>query len=224
MNSTHATLKVWDLGVRVFHWLLVALVAGLWVTATSDGDWMAVHQWLGVTVIAIVFSRIVWGFVGSDTARFSSFLVGPKSVSRYLKRFISRRDDVAFVGHNPAGGWSVMLLLAFLVFQALTGLFSNDDIFFDGPLAGVVGKDLSDVITGLHHQLFEILMILIGVHVAAVIVHWVFKRDNLIRPMVSGVKKFKSDTTAPSLQPAWKAFFIGGVSLAIAAGALLSLE
>lgn len=117
-----------------------------------------------------------------------------------------------------------MLLLSFLVFQALTGLFSNDDIFFDGPLAGVVGKDLSDVITGLHHQLFEILMILIGVHVAAVIVHWVFKRDNLIRPMVSGVKKFKSDTTPPSLQPAWKAFFIGGVSLAIAAVALLSLE
>ena len=224
MNSTHATLKVWDLGVRVFHWLLVALVAGLWVTATSDGDWMAVHQWLGVTVIAIVFSRIVWGFVGSDTARFSSFLVGPKSVSRYLKRFISRRDDVAFVGHNPAGGWSVMLLLAFLVFQALTGLFSNDDIFFDGPLAGFVGKDLSDVITGLHHQLFEILVILIGAHVVAVIVHWVFKRDNLIRPMVSGVKKFKSDMKAPSLQPAWKAFFIGGTSLAIVVVALLSLE
>ena len=224
MDSPHVTLKVWDLGVRVFHWLLVALVAGLWVTATSDGDWMTVHQWLGVTVITIVFTRIVWGFVGSETARFSSFLVGPKSVRRYLKRFISRRDDVAFVGHNPAGGWSVMLLLSFLVFQALTGLFSNDDIFFDGPLAGVVGKDLSDVITGLHHQLFEILMILIGVHVAAVIVHWVFKRDNLIRPMVSGVKKFKSDTTAPSLQPAWKAFFIGGVSLAIAAVALLSLE
>ena len=224
MNSTHATLKVWDLGVRVFHWLLVALVAGLWVTATSDGDWMAVHQWLGVTVIAIVFSRIVWGFVGSATARFSSFLVGPKSVSRYLKRFISRRDDVAFVGHNPAGGWSVMLLLAFLVFQALTGLFSNDDIFFDGPLAGFVGKDLSDVITGLHHQLFEILVILIGAHVVAVIVHWVFKRDNLIRPMVSGVKKFKSDMKAPSLQPAWKAFFIGGASLAILVAALLSLE
>ena len=224
MNSTHVTLKVWDLGVRVFHWLLVALVAGLWVTATSDGDWMVVHQWLGATVIAIVFTRIVWGFVGSDTARFSSFLVGPKSVSRYLKRFISRRDDVAFVGHNPAGGWSVMLLLSFLVFQALTGLFSNDDIFFDGPLAGVVGKDLSDVITGVHHQLFEILMILIGAHVVAVIVHWVFKRDNLIRPMVSGVKKFKSDMKAPSLQPAWKAFFIGGTSLAIVVVALLSLE
>ena len=224
MNSTHVTLKVWDLGVRVFHWLLVALVAGLWVTATSDGDWMVVHQWLGATVIAIVFTRIVWGFVGSDTARFSSFLVGPKSVRRYLKRFISRRDDVAFVGHNPAGGWSVMLLLAFLVFQALTGLFSNDDIFFDGPLAGFVGKDLSDVITGLHHQLFEILVILIGAHVVAVIVHWVFKRDNLIRPMVSGVKKFKSDMKAPSLQPAWKAFFIGGASLAILVATLLSLE
>ncbi|MCH1476830.1 MAG: cytochrome b/b6 domain-containing protein [Arenicellales bacterium] len=224
MDSPHVTLKVWDLGVRVFHWLLVALVTALWFTATSDGDWMTVHQWLGVTVIAIVFTRMVWGFVGSETARFSSFLVGPKSVGRYLKRFISSGDDVAFVGHNPAGGWSVMLLLSFLVFQALTGLFSNDDIFFDGPLAGVVGKDLSDLITGLHHQLFEILMILIGVHVAAVIVHWVFKRDNLIRPMVSGVKKFKSDTTAPSLQPAWKAFFIGGVSLAIAAVVLLSLE
>ncbi|XXK28425.1 cytochrome b/b6 domain-containing protein [Arenicellales bacterium nBUS_45] len=223
MNSTHVTVKVWDLGVRVFHWFLVALVAGLWFTATSDGDWMTVHQWLGVTVIAIVFTRVVWGFVGSDTARFSSFLVGPKSVRRYLKRFISRRDDVAFVGHNPAGGWSVMVLLSFLVFQALTGLFSNDDIFFDGPLAGVVGKDLSDVITGLHHQLFDILMILIGVHVATVIVHLVFKRDNLIRPMVSGVKKFKSDTKAPNLQPAWKAFFIGGTSLTIVVVALLIL-
>ncbi|MCP4953387.1 MAG: hypothetical protein GY922_16225 [Proteobacteria bacterium] len=223
MNSTHVTVKVWDLAVRVFHWLLVALVAGLWVTATSDGDWMAVHQWLGVTVIATVFTRIVWGFVGSDTARFSSFLVGPKSVRRYLKRFISRRNDVAFVGHNPAGGWSVMVLLLFLVFQALTGLCSNDDIFFDGPLAGVVGKDLSDVITGVHHQLFDILMLLIGAHVVAVIVHLVFKRDNLIRPMVSGVKKLKSDMKAPSLQPAWKAFFIGGASLAILVVALLSL-
>lgn len=91
-------------------------------------------------------------------------------------------------------------------------------------MAGFVGKDLSDVITGLHHQLFEILVILIGAHVVAVIVHWVFKRDNLIRPMVSGVKKFKSDMKAPSLQPAWKAFFIGGASLAILVAALLSLE
>ena len=125
MDSPHVTLKVWDLGVRVFHWLLVALVTALWFTATSDGDWMTVHQWLGVTVIAIVFTRMVWGFVGSETARFSSFLVGPKSVGRYLKRFISSGDDVAFVGQDPAGGWSVMLLLSFLVFQALTGLFTG---------------------------------------------------------------------------------------------------
>ena len=116
-----------------------------------------------------------------------------------------------------------MVLLLFLVFQALTGLCSNDDIFFDGPLAGVVGKDLSDVITGVHHQLFDILMLLIGAHVVAVIVHLVFKRDNLIRPMVSGVKKLKSDMKAPSLQPAWKAFLIGGASLAILVVALLSL-
>ena len=207
VSLAFSRLSRWTVGYRDIGWRL-------------DGSTPVV----GVTVIAIVFSRIVWGFVGSDTARFSSFLVGPKSVSRYLKRFISRRDDVAFVGHNPAGGWSVMLLLAFLVFQALTGLFSNDDIFFDGPLAGFVGKDLSDVITGLHHQLFEILVILIGAHVVAVIVHSVFKRDNLIRPMVSGVKKFKSDMKAPSLQPAWKAFFIGGASLAILVAALLSLE
>ncbi|MHC8603741.1 cytochrome b/b6 domain-containing protein [Arenicellales bacterium IMCC58067] len=125
MNPPDVTLKVWDLGVRVFHWLIVALVTGLWFTATSDGDWMTVHQRLGVTVIAIVFTRMVWGFVGSDTARFSSFLVGPKSVGRYLKRFISSGDDLAFVGQDPAGGWSVMLLLSFLVFQALTGLFTG---------------------------------------------------------------------------------------------------
>jgi cytochrome b len=158
---------------------------------------MGVHQWLGISVLALVLSRVAWGFVGSETARFGHFVRGRSAVVTYLRGVFSFRVEHNRVGHNPAGGWSVLLLLGLLVTQAVTGLFSNDDVLFDGPLSGWAGKGLSDVITGVHYFLFNVLWVAIAVHIVAALAYLVFKRDNLITPMITGVKSYKEPVAAP---------------------------
>ena len=208
MQGNRYPVRVWDLGVRVFHWSLLVLLTGSWLTGTSEDDWMEVHQWLGISVLALVLSRVVWGFVGSETARFGHFIRGRRAVVTYLRGFFSFRVEHNRVGHNPAGGWSVLLLLGLLVAQAVTGLFSNDDVLFDGPLSGWAGKGLSDVITGVHYFLFNVLWVAIVVHIVGALAHLVFKRDNLITPMITGVKSYKEPVVAPRLRSPWWAALI----------------
>ena len=169
---------------------------------------MEVHQWLGISVLTLALSRIIWGFVGSETARFGHFIRGRRAVVTYLRGFVSFRVEPNRVGHNPAGGWSVLLLLGLLVTQAVTGLFSNDDVLFDGPLSGWVGKGLSDVITSVHYFWFNALWVAIVVHIVAALAHLVFKRDNLITPMITGVKSYKEPVMAPRLHSPWWAALI----------------
>ncbi len=206
-NRQKGTL-VWDLGVRVFHWVLVALLVALWATAESEGDWMGVHRWLGTAVLALVVARLIWGFVGSETARFAKFLKGPRAVIGYFRQWRGQGDESLHAGHNPAGGWSVVLLLALLLLQAVTGLFSNDDIFFEGPLSSLVSKALSDRLTGIHHLLFNALLAAVVLHVLAVVAYWIFKRNNLILPMIFGRKRLPAEMAAPQLRSPWLALII----------------
>ena len=199
---------VWDLGVRVFHWVLVVLLVALWATAESEGDWMGVHRWLGTAVLALVVARLIWGFIGSETARFAKFLKGPRAVIGYFREWRRQGDESLRAGHNPAGGWSVVLLLALLLLQAVTGLFSNDDIFFEGPLSSLVSKALSDRLTGIHHLLFNALLAAVALHVLAVIAYWIFKRNNLVLPMILGRKRLPAETAAPQLRSPWWALVI----------------
>jgi len=208
LQGNRYPVRVWDLGVRVFHWSLLVLLTGSWLTGTSEDDWMEVHQWLGISVLALVLSRVVWGFVGSETARFDHFIRGRRAVVTYLRGVFSFRVGHNRVGHNPAGGWSVLLLLGLLVTQTVTGLFSNDDVLFDGPLSGWAGKGLSDVITGVHYFLFNVLWVVVVVHIVAVLAYLVFKRDNLITPMITGVKSYKEPVGAPRLHSPWWAALI----------------
>jgi len=199
---------VWDLGIRVFHWVLVVLLMALWATAESEGDWMGVHRWLGTAVLALVLARLIWGFIGSETARFAKFLKGPRAVIRYFRQWRGQGDEYLHAGHNPAGGWSVVLLLALLLLQAVTGLFSNDDIFFEGPLSPLVSKALSDRLTGIHHLLFNALLAAVVLHVLAVIAYWIFKRNNLVLPMIFGRKRLPAEMAAPQLRSPWWALVI----------------
>ncbi len=206
-NRQKGTL-VWDLGVRVFHWVLVVLLMALWATAESEGDWMGVHRWLGTAVLALVLARLIWGFIGSETARFAKFLKGPRAVIGYFRQWRGQGDESLHAGHNPAGGWSVVLLLALLLLQAVTGLFSNDDIFFEGPLSSLVSKALSDRLTGIHHLLFNALLAAVVLHVVAVAAYWIFKRNNLILPMILGRKRLPAEMAAPQLRSPWLALVI----------------
>ncbi|MBY8977460.1 cytochrome b/b6 domain-containing protein [Rhodobacteraceae bacterium NNCM2] len=189
------TIRVWDPALRLFKWGLVISVAGA-LLAENAGE-MDRHAQFGFAALSLVFFRIIWGFIGPETARFSRFVKGPAAIIVYL-----RSGKWSGNGHNPLGALSVLALLAIVLVQAGTGIFSNDDIFFDGPWAGYVGKQTSDLLTGWHHRLSNVLWALIGLHVAVVLWHSI-RGDDLIRPMITGRKKM--DGPQPAQVPLWRA-------------------
>ncbi|MEA2791887.1 MAG: hypothetical protein QOG73_4293, partial [Acetobacteraceae bacterium] len=134
-------MKVWDLPVRLFHWSIVVLILAAWLS--QEFDRMNLHMWIGYTILTLVLFRVVWGIIGSDTARFRRFLRSPVAAFRHLAH-IRRREPDLEIGHNAAGGWMVLVMLALLGVQAGTGLFSNDDANTEGPLMHLVGKGRSD--------------------------------------------------------------------------------
>ena len=215
----HAPFQVWDLPTRLFHWLLVALVASSFATGKLGGNWMLYHERCGEVILALLLFRVVWGFIGSTPSRFRTFLAGPAAVFRYALTLF-RRDSDHHLSHNPLGGWSVAAMLLVMFVQAGTGLFANDDIATNGPLYKWVSKAASDRLTSIHHLNHDIIIVLVAVHVAAVLFHLIYKRENLITPMVTGVKWWKGDLAADtSQQPLWLAALVG----AAAAGAVYFL-
>jgi cytochrome b len=179
--------RVWDLPVRIVHWLLVAALVGAYATHKAGVAYFRFHEWFGYTVVVLSAFRIVWGFVGTRHARFASFVRGPRATARYLVDLVRGRHP-AYAGHNPLGAWMVVFLLAALFAQGVTGLFANDEIFNTGPLYGYVADATSLVLTSWHRRIFDWILIGVLVHVAAVIAHRVLARQDLIGPMFSGRK------------------------------------
>lgn len=210
-------VAVWDLPVRIFHWLLLVLVAFSWWSGKAGGNAMQYHLWSGSAILTLIFFRITWGFCGSSSARFAQFLRGPGAVMRYLRTLPERRSG-GHLGHNPLGGWSVLLLLACLSVQAASGLFANDDIATEGPLAGLIRKSTSDFLSTVHAYNFYVLLALVTVHVWAVLFYLFYKSDNLIAPMLTGYKWRRPDETAQTPQNGSNRLAV--VILAAAAGAV----
>lgn len=210
-------VRIWDPATRLFHWALVILVAANIYTGLVGGLWeMDLHMLSGYAILSLVVFRVSWGLVGSRHSRFSDFVRGPGAVISYVKR-LRRGDDVPAGGHNPLGGWSVMAMLASLLVQATTGLFANDDIFTEGPLARTVSKATSDTLTWIHHVNSNVLYVLIAVHLLAVLGYLIVKRDNLIRPMFTGRKTVPPGTTtndAPFANP-WRAVVLFACAAAL---------
>lgn len=180
------TVRVWDLPTRLFHWTLVACVIGLVVTANLGGNWMNWHLRLGFTVLTLLLWRLVWGFVGGHWSRFSSFLYAPSALLRYLRGGGRVSDSV---GHNPMGALSVFALLAILLAQVSTGLISDDEISFAGPLVRFVSGDTISMATSYHKNVGKFIVIgLVVLHLLAIgFYRWV-KKERLVRPMVLGDK------------------------------------
>ena len=184
-DSSTVWVRIWDAPTRWFHWAVAALVATSWFTGSQA--YMKAHLWSGLTLLALLIFRLVWGVIGSTTARFSDFLHPPTRVLGYFRALLSH-DKPAYAGHNPAGGWMVLTLMAFLLAQVTTGLFSNDGIRFMGPLALRVSADTSDRLSELHRLLFNGILCLVWLHLVAVFFYLLVKGENLIRPMVTGYK------------------------------------
>lgn len=181
---------VWDLPIRVFHWLLAASIPAAIVTGLIGGDLIEWHGRLGLFILGLIIFRLIWGVVGSRTARFVNFVRGPKAILDYL------RGEWHGIGHNPLGALSVLGLLAIISAQIFTGLFANDDITFQGPLAYLIDSESSNHMRSLHALLKYGLIAMVSLHVVAIIFYVRFKRENLVRPMLTGRKEIN-----PNLLP-----------------------
>ena len=170
---------VWDLPTRLFHWALVYAVLLCWVS--HEEDYFQVHLWSGYAVLLLVCFRIVWGVVGSVHSRFADFVKGPGQVLRYV-----RGDLSPAAGHNPAGGWSILMMLSLLMVQAVTGLFNSDDLLYDGPLNHLLDSRWTDWLGGIHAWGFNVAAGFIGLHVAAVLFYQWGRGRDLIGPMLHG--------------------------------------
>jgi cytochrome b len=203
------TVKVWDLPTRLFHWVLSVLVLMMFLTGELDWpaiplpgrtiDHMIVHKWCGYAILALLLFRLAWGMVGSSTARFASFVRGPGAAFTYLGGLF-RKPAAFFAGHNPAGGLMIVLMLAALLVQAITGLFSKDDDDFlgiaEGPLHRSVSEATGKTMTNIHLYGHEVIEILIYVHILANLYYWLVRREDLIAAMFTGRRRLPTDVTA----------------------------
>ncbi|MGJ7461713.1 cytochrome b/b6 domain-containing protein [Halomonas sp. MA07-2] len=183
-------LRVWDLPVRLFHWGLVGCVALAFYTMKTDGAPFIfpvdIHARGGYVLIGLLLFRWLWGLVGSRHARFRGFLYPPATMFDYARRLLRERPPI-FAGHNPLGGMMVVVMLLSLTFQAASGLFLTDDIFFNAPLHGWVDRSTARTLAGLHHLNANLLLLLIAAHLLALVVHRL-KGERLVRAMITGRK------------------------------------
>lgn len=202
--------KVWDLPTRLFHWALALTLVGSFLTVRAHD--MRLHALCGYTALTLVLFRILWGLIGSESARFASFLRGPGAALAHLRALLARRPDHETT-HNALGGWAVLLMLGLVLAQGATGLFANDDVLFNGPLFPLVGKDVSDRLTGWHYRISDALLIVVIVHVVAVLAYRL-AGHRLIEAMVTGAKRLPAGVRPPRLTGSVPA----AAALAVAAG------
>lgn len=205
-------MPIWDLPVRLFHWLLPILVITSYVSVKTDR--MALHMLSGYAMAALLIFRLVWGFVGSDTARFTQFVRSPLAAIRHASHMFHREPDNV-IGHNEAGGLMVLGLLALLAAQVITGLLGDNGEDAAGPLAKFISTGLSGQLLKVHDINFKLIMIAVGLHILAVIAYAVFKGHNLVRPMITGRKRLPAATPAPRMVHPVAALAVLAVAAAI---------
>jgi cytochrome b len=216
-DESVVAVRAWDLPVRLFHWALVVLLTFQVASGKIGGRLIEWHLYSGYGVFALVVFRVLWGFAGGTSARFASFIARPAAALRFASRLVARRAET-YAGHNPLGGWMVIALLASLALQVGTGLFANDGIATEGPLASLVSIETSDRVTTLHRWNLRILLALAAAHTAAVLYHWLAMKENLIGAMITGVKRLRAADAcaqhAVAFASPWRALLLFVIALA----------
>jgi cytochrome b len=166
-------ILVWDAPVRIFHWLMVLSFAGAYLTAESE-SWRLVHVTLGYTMAGLVAFRLVWGLTGTRYARFAAFVRGPKAVARYLHALLRGQPEHT-TGHNPAGAIAIVAMLGLTAAIGATGWAAYNDIS-------------GEWVAELHELVANAMLLVVGIHVAGVVVASWLHKENLVRAMVTGRK------------------------------------
>jgi cytochrome b len=209
LSDARPRQRVWDLPTRVAHWLLAALIAfSWWSVKNHHTDW---HIWSGIAILTLLIFRLLWGFVGSSTARFSGFVRGPRALLNYL------RGEWRGIGHTPLGALSIIVLYAAVAVQVGLGLVSQDeDGIYAGPLSRLVSSDASDTARDVHELWFNVLLGLIVLHVAAIVYYRLVEGKKLTKPMITG--RAEVDPEAEPMRPGkwWVAVICLAIAFAIA--------
>jgi cytochrome b len=202
-----ARQPVWDLPVRLFHWTLAALILfSWWSVHNHHTDW---HIWSGCAILTLLIFRLLWGFVGSSTARFSTFVRGPRAIAGYW------RGTWRGIGHNPLGALSVLALLAAVAVQVGLGLFSEDeDGLYMGPLAQLISVDASDKARDLHETWFNVILVLIALHLIAIL-YYRARGRKLTLPMITGRAEVEPGTEPMRPGKWWAALICLAIGIGI---------
>jgi cytochrome b len=193
MRGTTGSVRAWDLPTRLFHWSLVTLIVLAYVSRHWGDAGLVWHKWNGYAILVLVVWRLLWGVVGSSTARFTSFFYGPVAAIRYGLDFVLSRPR-HFLGHNPLGGSVVLVMLAFVGVLGTLGLFAYDDhdALTGGPLSSRASEEFVAFATKWHLLLFDVLLWVIALHILANILYLLWKRENLIKAMITGRKQVQT--------------------------------
>jgi cytochrome b len=216
-------LRVWDRSIRLFHWLLVLLIVSAYVTRTYvDDPTLYLHRLNGYCVLTLLLFRLLWGLVGSSTARFGSFIPGPGAIVRYGAALLRGRR-LHYFGHNPLGSLLIVALLLAVAAQASTGLFTSDDAIAQGPLYDHVSEATSKLAGRYHARGFWIILALAAIHIVANLTYQFGLRDRVITAMVTGTKPPGSyvDAHPVRLAPAWRAAVCLAVSVTLVWGSVV---
>ncbi len=186
--STDSQIKVWDLPVRIFHW---SLATSFFVAYISEDHFMTLHSLAGYLIGGLILFRLIWGFIGTEHARFRDFAYAPNTVLTYLKRVISFKAE-HYTGHNPAGGAMVFVLLVFLALTVLAGLVAYGGEQASGPFAGVMASmphAVEEAAEEVHEFFANFTLLLVLLHLVGVLLASLQHRENLVRSMVTGFKR-----------------------------------
>jgi cytochrome b len=207
-------ILVWDIPTRLFHWAIAVLIVIAYVTYLLG--WMDWHAVAGDAALTLVVFRLLWGFFGSGTARFSRFAAAPRAAFAHLGRIFVREPDRQ-VGHNPAGAWMVFFLLALLLGETLSGIYVQNDVANQGPLTEITPPRIANAISAAHRILWDALLAAVALHVLAIAVYALAKGHDLVRPMVTGIKTLPTDVAQPPVaSPARAAILLASSAIAVA--------
>lgn len=207
-------MLVWDVPTRLFHWATVTLVVAAYMTWKLN--WMDWHARAGYLLLTAVLFRILWGLFGSQTARFSDFLVSSRAAALHLAQALRREPDRQ-AGHNPAGGWMVVVLLLLLLGETLTGVYVANDVANEGTLTEMTPAFVANAITSLHGILWDALVMAVALHLLAIIVYMAVKGQQLLIPMLTGYKTLPTAVPRPRIAGTARALILLGCSVAAVA-------
>ncbi len=196
-------VRVWDLPTRLFHWLLVVLIAVSVATGWFPEGNFTIHRWSGYGIATLLLFRLAWGLFGTRHARFADFVHGPRPVSAYA-RAPARFRPPPSLGHQPLGGWSIVAMLALIAAIIGTGLFGRS-ASHAGPLARLVSRSTARLVNEVHEVLTDLILIVVAVHLLGVLIDWWLTRDNLVRAMIDGRKWPHGAASDFQAVPAWRA-------------------